>query len=134
MHLYFFKSASSWFSLQLIRIQMNVCRQFVKSMILRLTTFLHWLMEKPYGACLTITSAENFLVLVLTRWYTLFSVAVFSFFFMGTCIILILLCLNRILMKPEVKNQSCLRLITQMQFTALYYHRNWQHYWETFLR
>lgn len=42
-----------------------VPRPYVKIMVSRLRRILHWLMEKPYGACLIITSARNFTVLVL---------------------------------------------------------------------
>lgn len=55
-----------------------MCRQFVKVMILGLITLLHWLMEKPCGACLIITFVWNIIVLVLLRsipfsWSSLFS-------------------------------------------------------------
>ena len=44
-------------------------RQFAKIIIAGLTTFRHWLMERPYGACLIIIFARNFLVLAQRRFY-----------------------------------------------------------------
>lgn len=45
-----------------------VCRRFVKVTISRLKILLPWLMEKPCGVCLIITSGRNFIVPVLTMY------------------------------------------------------------------
>lgn len=83
------------------------CRWSAKSMIIRLTVFLQWLMEKPYGACLIFTSGRKLVVLVLRRFiFLLFSIEFappllfYSFLFPYYLIIC-----HRTIMKQEVKNQ-----------------------------
>ena len=70
-----------------------VSRQFVKIMVSRSRNFLHWLMEKPYGAYLIIIFARIFIVLVLWRCY-IYSFPLFQIIYnyrsVSICFILII--------------------------------------------
>lgn len=56
-------------ALHLTIIVVGVSRQFVKIMTARSTVFLHWWMEKLYGACWTFTFVSNFVVVGRQRCY-----------------------------------------------------------------